>query len=336
MVPPVATRRTVLSGLAALAATAHAQEVRNFVIGTGDPTGTYYPVGGLIAEIVSAPPGGNPCRPGEVCGVEGLIAVAQTSEGSVANLEGLETARFDSAFCQADVAHEAWRGRGLFADRPFGELRALASLYPEHAQLVLARGAPMPPERLAVGAARSGTSLSASVVLPAFGIDPSAVERLPLNPSQALAAMAAGEVDGFLTVAGLPTAAVAEALASGAFRLAPIDLEGARATVGRRAHWRLATVPRGTYGLARPATSIAVPALWLARADLEVELAYALLEALWSPAARARLDAGHPAARRLVMDRALTGVSVPLHPAADRFYRAAGMLAGEHRIDRAD
>ena len=304
-------------------------EVRQFVIGTGDPSGTYYPVGGALANILTSPPGGEPCRPDEeVCGVPGLLAVAQSTAGSVANIEDLASGRLDSAFAQADVAFAAYRGTGLFAAGDFGHLRALAALYPEVAQLVVVDPERSRPWRLAVGAPRSGTQLTASVVLPAFGLGPDDVVRLAMNPSAALAAMASGEADGFLTVAGVPTNAVAEALRRAGTVLVPAVPEAARAMVLERPHWRLVTLASALYGRNETVRAPAVPALWLVRDDLEADLVHALLAALWASTARATLDAGHPAGRAITLASALEGVSVPLHPAARRFYRERGLLAG--------
>ena len=328
--PPALARRRCLALLAAAlagATTARAQAVRQFTIATGDLAGTYYPLGGVLASVLTAPPGGEPCRPGELCGVPGLVAVAQTSQGSVANLEALAAGGVDSAFAQADVAHAARAGRDLFATDPFTELRALASLYPEVVQLVLRRERGRTPPRIAVGAPRSGTRLSAPAVLPAFGVDPRTVEMVGLNPSEALVAIADGELDGFLTIAGTPTTAVREALATSDMRLVPVVPAAARRVLDERPHWRLTTVPADVYPGAPRTPSLAVPALWLVRAGLESELVGALLAALWSAAARDVLDAGHPAGRWITLDGALEGLSVPLHPAAAAYYRGVGLLA---------
>lgn len=326
--PPPITRRHALGLLAAaLAGPARAEPIRQFTIATGDLAGTYYPLAGVLASILTAPPGGEPCRPGELCGVGGLVAVAQTSEGSIANVEALAAGEVDSALVQADVAHAAHAGRDAFAAAPVTGIRALASLYPEIVQLVVRRDVDGRPRRLAVGAPRSGTRLSAPVVLPAFGLDPRALEMVGLNPSRALAAIDAGELDGFLTIAGTPTTAVREALGRGDMELVPVRLEAARRVVGAGSHWRLAVLPAGLYADMPATPSLAVPALWVVEAGLADELVGALLAALWSPAARDVLAAGHPAGREVTLATALEGLSVPLHPAAFDFYRAAGLIA---------
>ena len=53
-----------------------AQEMKFFKIGTGGAGGTYFPIGGLIANAISSPPGARSCEKGGTCGVPGLVAIA--------------------------------------------------------------------------------------------------------------------------------------------------------------------------------------------------------------------------------------------------------------------
>ena len=86
------------------AAAPEAQEMRFFRIGTGGVAGTYYPIGGLIADIISSPPGARPCEQGGSCGVPGLVAIAQSSNGSVANVNGIKSGGLESGFVQPSRA----------------------------------------------------------------------------------------------------------------------------------------------------------------------------------------------------------------------------------------
>ncbi|MCH7796179.1 MAG: hypothetical protein IH900_13720, partial [Proteobacteria bacterium] len=94
-----------------------AQEVRYFRIGTGSTAGTYFPIGGIIASAISKPPGSRDCAAGGSCGVPGLIAVAQSTEGSVANVMGIAGGTLESGLSQADISYWAYNGQGIFADR---------------------------------------------------------------------------------------------------------------------------------------------------------------------------------------------------------------------------
>ncbi|MDH3663247.1 MAG: TAXI family TRAP transporter solute-binding subunit, partial [Alphaproteobacteria bacterium] len=112
-----------------LAPALNAQDVRFFRIGTGGVSGTYYPIGGLIAGIISNPPGSRSCEKGGSCGVPGLIATAQSSHGSVANVEAVASGAFDSGFAQSDIAYWAYNGTEIYEGSPgIANLRAIASL----------------------------------------------------------------------------------------------------------------------------------------------------------------------------------------------------------------
>ena len=126
-------RGVLLGGLgAALAASpALAQDITFFRIGTGGTAGTYFPIGGLIANAISNPPGSRTCADGGSCGVPGLVATAVASNGSVANVSAIASGCMQSGFTQSDVAYWAFNGTGIYEGRPKVDvLRAIANLYP--------------------------------------------------------------------------------------------------------------------------------------------------------------------------------------------------------------
>ena len=86
-----------------VASTASAQELNFFTIGTGGTSFTYYPVGGVIANAISKPPGSRECGKGGSCGVDGLIASAVSSRGSVDNINAIMSGLRNSGFAQSDV-----------------------------------------------------------------------------------------------------------------------------------------------------------------------------------------------------------------------------------------
>ena len=96
------TRRTIL-GLAAAAGllaagVVQAQEMQFFRIGTGGTAGTYYPIGGLLANAISNPPGSRACDAGGSCGAPEVVATAVSSNGSVANVNGIAGGTLKSGF----------------------------------------------------------------------------------------------------------------------------------------------------------------------------------------------------------------------------------------------
>ncbi len=118
-----------------------AQDITFFRILTGGTVGTYFPIGGLIANAISNPPGSRPCEDGGSCGVPGLVATSVASNGSVANVAAIGAGTAQSGFVQSDIAYWAYTGTGIYDGRPKVDfLRAIANLYPESFQLVVRKG----------------------------------------------------------------------------------------------------------------------------------------------------------------------------------------------------
>ena len=150
-------------------------EVQVIRIGTGPTGGSYFPIGGVLANLISHPPGALDCAAGGSCGVPGLIASALSTAGSVENIAGLTAGSLDMALVQADVARLAYLGDGAFAEEPaHTSLRAIASLHPEAVHVVIRANAAIESiaalrgKRVSLGAERSGTRVTAGMVLPGY------------------------------------------------------------------------------------------------------------------------------------------------------------------------
>ena len=319
-------------GLAAASA-ATAQGLTFFRIGTGGVTGTYYPVGGLIADAISNPPGGRPCERGGSCGVPGLIAVAQSSTGSVANVEAVAAGELESGFAQSDVAYWAYTGTGVFAgEEPAKNLRAIAGLYPESIHLVARRDTgiesvrDLAGKRVSLDEPGSGTLVDARIILGAYGLSEKDLQASYVKANVAIGMLQENTLDAFFIVAGYPTASVAELAEAGAVALVPIDGPEAEALVRHYGFFEHDVVPAGTYRGIGATETMSVGSIWLVGAQVDEKLVYDVTAALWHPNARRLLDGGHAKGREITLATALSGVSVPLHPGAERYYRELDML----------
>ncbi len=166
----------ILTALAGLGRAA-AQDVTFFRIGTGGTSGTYYPIGGIIANAISNPPGSLDCDKGGSCGVPGLVALVQSSSGSIVNVEGIASGAFEMALSQADIAYWAYNGSGLYHhDEPNNSLRAIANLYPESLHVVVRRDAGIKDiaglvgKHVSLGEKGSGTLVESEAILKAYGL----------------------------------------------------------------------------------------------------------------------------------------------------------------------
>jgi len=154
-----------------------AQEGQFFRIGAASTSGTFFEIGGVIASAISKPAGSPPCEHGGSCGVPGLVAVTQATQGSVENLRMVATGQIESGIAQSDIASWAYAGTGIFtADGPLKNLRAIASLFPESLQLVVRDDsaiqtlADLRGKHISLGQPGSGTLADARVVLAAAGL----------------------------------------------------------------------------------------------------------------------------------------------------------------------
>jgi len=169
----------VLLAIASVATTGvRAQDLTFVRIGTGSTGGTYFPIGGLIASAISNPPGSRACAEGGSCGVPGVIAVTQSTQGSVENVRAVAAGELDMALSQADVAFHAHFGNGVFAgDKRLPNLRAVANLYPEEVHIVVRSDSGIQSvtglkgKRVSLGEKASGTLVVARLVLAAYGLN---------------------------------------------------------------------------------------------------------------------------------------------------------------------
>ncbi len=329
-------RRLAIAAAASVlvAATAMAQAPQFFRIGTGGTAGTYYPIGGLIANAISSPPGSRPCDEGGSCGVPGLIATALSANGSVANVNGIAGGTLESGFSQSDVATWAQTGTGIWEDRePVEKLRAIANLYPESIHLVASADsgiesvADLKGKRVSMDEPGSGTLVDARIILGAWGLSEDDVDAAYLKPDQAGERMRDGAMDAFFFVGGFPAGAIAELASQHDITLVPIDGDGAASLVEQYPFFADHTIPGGTYdGVDDDNHTLSVGAQWVTSADQPEELIYGITKALWNDNTRALLDAGHAKGKLITLDTALDGVGIPLHPGAERYYKEAGLI----------
>lgn len=308
------------------------EQVRFFQIGTGTTGGTYFLIGGLLANAVSNPPGSRPCDRGGSCGVPGLIVVAQATSGAVENVSLMRSRRLESALVQADTAHAALTGVEPFDKGAYADLRSIANLYTETIHLVVRANsgikspADLKGKRVALGEQGSGTLVTARALLATYGLSEKSVKPFYLSPAAGGDRLEAGEMDAFLIVGGFPLPSVADLARRTPIALVPFDDGRAAQLMKRLPHFTESRIEADTYEGVPATRSLGVGAQWVVRGDLKPDLIYAITDALWNGQTRSMLDNGHPRGHSVQLATALSGLAAPLHPGAERFYREKGML----------
>ena len=307
-----------LAATLAFAGAAHAQQF--FRIGTGGTAGTYYPVGGMIANAVS--------QPGRI------VATAQASNGSLANVNAIAGGAMESGFSQSDVATWAYTGTGAFEGKPkIADLRMIANLYPESIHLVVKKNsgiksvADLKGKRVALDEPGSGTLINARMVLAAYGVREADIRPEYIKPNQAGDKLKDGALDAFFFVGGAPAGAIAE-LASSGVGIELVPLTGPQAEGLRKAnpYFAVDNIPANTYKDVPAVQTLAVGAQWVTSAKADTETVYQITKALFSEQTQKALQAGHAKGKFITKENAVQGVGIPFHPGAEKFYKEAGVL----------
>ena len=310
-----------------------AQDLRFFRIGTGGVAGTYYPIGGMIAHAISNPPGSRPCDAGGSCGPPGLVVIAQSANGSVANVNGIQQGKLESGFVQSDIAYWAYTGTGTFKnDPPSQNLRAIANLYPENLHIVVRKDAgirrvrDLIGKRVSIDEPGSGTLIDAELILGAYGISKADLAIEYMKPGVAIERIRSDQLDAFFVVVGYPSKAISELASDTDVALLPIDGVEADRLVSRHQFFARDIIPTGTYKGIDQVATVSVGAQWLVSSAVDDETVYQITRSLWNENSRRLLDNGHLKGRQIVLQTALDGIAVPLHKGSKRFYTEIGMV----------
>ena len=298
-------------------------------IGTGTSSGTYFLMGGLLANAISNPEGSRPCDKGGSCGVPGLVAVAQSTEGSIENINLLINGQLESAIVQADLAYYAFYGLGPFQKQgPAPHLRVISRLYDDVIHGVVKDTSALNTLKdikgrtIGMGELFSGTAASVPILLSYYGVSLKSFRPVFLKLERATEDLEKGTLDGFLLVGGTPLATITDLGERVPLRLLPIPFQPAMDPT----FYRPTTIPEKTYPNTKAVPSLAIPALWVVTDTQKVPRVYAMTSSLWHPMTQAFLANGHHQGKSMILRRALDGVSIPLHAGAEQYYRQKGVL----------
>ena len=318
------------------AGTAVAQDPTFFRIGTGSAGGTYFPIGGTIANGISSPPGSRPCDQGGQCGVPGLIAIAQSTTASVFNNTAVQNGELEAGLAAADVTRSMFLGEGKFDGKPHAKLRVVANLYPEDLHLVMPKGSSIDSlsdlegKRVGIAQAGSGTQVAVEMMMAEWGLNRDNYDEAELNNSQSAERLADGQIDAYFYAAGWPVSAMVQLSNTKGMELHSFTDDDLKKINDIIPAYIPSSIPAGDYeGVDYEVKTPAVSALLVVSSDLSEELGYGSTKAMWNDNTRKLLDNGHAKGKLITPDTALAGIEalgVPLHPGAEKFYKEVGLL----------
>lgn len=295
------------------------QHKRYLAFGGGPTGGTFNFFANKISSIVS-----NDYK---------LIDISpKGSGGSAENLRSLNKNGVDLGIVYSG---DAFLGRnGKLPNDPvrYDKIRALSFLYGAPAQLVVRKDSAIVSVRdlegkvVAVGNPGSGAALSAERFFRHLGLwDKIKVKNL--GYSQAAADFVESRIDAFWVLVGYPNSAIIEAATRAPIRLLDLHREATESGFyDIYPFYSRVEIPANTYdGQDASIMTFQDASLWCASAELDENLVYDCLKSIYSPKGLAAMAAAHKAAAEMSVEQGLSGVSIPLHPGAVRFWKEQGV-----------
>ena len=285
-------------------------------MGTGDTTGSYYAFGNLLAAHM-----------GDAAGK--TVDVVST-DGSAENIKGINDGLYQLGMAQADVMSYAWDGILSFAkDGEMKSFRAIGGLYEEALQIVTLDEAienveDLKGKTVSIGAESSGVAFNAMNVLDVYDLRTGEdIQTVNLSFADSVAAMKEGKIDAVFIVSGTPTAVVEDLMETEQVHLVNIDAEKVAKLQQQYPYYNEYVILSGTYtGLDHDVTTVSIQATMIVSADMSEEDVYHLTAGIYDNVES--VSAILPRAIDMNVENGTTGISVPFHKGAAKYFAEHG------------
>jgi TRAP transporter TAXI family solute receptor len=284
------------------------EEYKFLSIVTGGTTGTYYALGGTLAQIIS-----------DEAGVE---TTAEVSQASAANMTALKDGKAEIAFVQTDIAYYATAGEFMFEGEAIDSIAAIGALYPETIQLVTTAKSgitsyeDLKGKKVSVGAPGSGTFANAEQLLEIHGMTMEDIEAQNLDFAESQESLQSGQIDAAFITSGTPTGAVEALNASTEVVIVPVEDAKADELIEKYPYYAKETIPSGTYGMTEEVPTVSVLAMLAVTKDLPEDLVYDITKAIYENTDKIT----HPKGEYIKAETALDGIDIDVHPGAQKYF----------------
>jgi uncharacterized protein len=282
---------------------------------TGGTGGTYFPLGGAFADIISDE--------------TGIQANAETSGASAENMNTLKDGNAEIAFSQTDIASYAKDGKLMFEGSAVDNVSAIGTLYPETIQIVTTAKSgiksveDLKGKKVSVGAPGSGTNPNAEQILEVHGMTFDDIDKQDLSFDESTAGIQDGTIDAAFVTAGTPTGAVEGLSATEDVVIVPIEQDKIDALIEKYPYYIQDEVPSGTYGLSDAVATVAVQAMLVVANDLSEDTVYDITKAIFENTDKIT----HAKGKLITAESALNGVGIEVHPGAQKYFDEKGVKA---------
>ncbi|WP_079508141.1 TAXI family TRAP transporter solute-binding subunit [Mesobacillus jeotgali] len=284
---------------------------------TGGTGGTYFPLGGAFANIVTD--------------ATGIDTNAETTGASAENMQSIKDDKGEIAFTQTDIASYATEGKLMFDGNAIDNIKAIGTLYPETIQIVTTEKSgiktveDLKGKKVSIGAPGSGTAANAEQILEVYGMTLDDIEKQDLSFDESVSGIKDGNIDAAFVTAGHPTAAVEELSATDKVVIVPVDADKADKLIEKYPYYTKEEIASGTYKIGAAVPTVAVQAMLVVKAELSNDVVYDITKAIFENLDKVQ----HAKAKQIKPENALNGVGIDVHPGAQKYFDEKGIKASE-------
>ncbi len=311
------------TGLAAASLISLQAKAETFItIGTGGQTGVYYVVGQSICKLVNRGQADHSIK-----------CTAPSTGGSVANINAIKEGSMDMGVAQSDWQAYAYTGAPEFESGKFEDLRAVFSVHGEPFTVVARADSgietfdDLKGKRVNIGNPGSGQRGTMEVIMNALGWSKDDFSLASeLKSAEQSAALGDNKVDAIVFTVGHPNGSIQEATTTTEAKLIPVEGAEIDGLVDANSYYAKATIPGGMYkGSDADTNTFGVKATFVSSASVDEETIYQVVKAVFDNFDR--FKGLHPAFANLSEeDMIADGLTAPLHPGAERYYKERGWL----------
>lgn len=310
-----------------LSANVAAADERSYILATASTGGTYYPVGVALATLSKV----------KVAPKHHFSLSAISSAGSGENVKMLNENEAQFAILQGLYGAWAWTGQGPYAKSGKQEkLRSVSMLWQNVEHFIVRSDLTksgtisdltnLEDKKFSIGKKNSGTENSGRQIMKGVSVDPDKFNLAYMGYGGSASALQNGTIDGMNTPAGVPVGAVTQAFAAlgNDIQILSFTDEQIKKANGEFDLWTKYEIPANTYpGVDKPITTIAQPNFLAVRDDISEEDVYQLTKTIYENLPF--LQGIHKATKAMAIEKALSGLPLPLHPGAARYYKEVGI-----------
>lgn len=295
---------------------------------TGSTGGTYFALGGSIANTWNKHLAGK------------VQITSQPSGASVENIKRLGKGEAHLGMAMNNIADQAWKGEGeAFKDtKAIKNFRTIGVIYPEVYQGFVAADSPVSSiadlkgKKVAIGPTGSGTAVISKDIFAAYGLQFSDFKPEFAGFGDAANKFKDGHIDANFGVLSVPAAAIQDVMTARKIKMVEIKGPTFDKMKAKYPFFSQFVIPAGTYGNEKDVYTVSMQAALYCKADLKDDIVYELTKTFYEKSAE--IAAAHAAGKYIKLEKAIDGITTPLHPGAIKYFKEKGVKIPDNLIPK--